>query len=99
MSVSKWFKRVMVKFRAWRDGVKAKIEALKPGPDIPDAPVAETGEWPLACQKIEAAMVTPLFVMRDTAQVKAQAKALAAGGYNAVASLVDLQSGRNYIFP
>lgn len=98
MSVSSWFKRVMVKFRAWRDDVKGAIEeAAKPRPEpVPDAP---TGEWPLACTRIEAAMVTPLFVMADVAQVKAQAKALKAGGFNAVASLVDLQSGRNYIFP
>jgi len=98
MSVSKWFKRLVLKFRAWRDAVKGAIEeAAKPRPEpVPDAP---TGEWPKACARIEAAMVTPLFVMRDTAQVKAQAKALKAGGFNAVASLIDLQSGRDYIFP
>ena len=100
MSVSKWFKRLAEKLRAWRDDVRAaieeRIEAAKPKPE---APPESSGEWPLACQKIEAAMVTPLFVMADVAQVKAQAKALKAGGFNAVASLVDLQSGRNYIFP
>jgi hypothetical protein len=101
MSVSKWFKRLVLKFRAWRDDVKAAIEeAAKPRPEPgTETPHAPTGEWPLACTRIEAAMVTPLFVMRDTAQVKAQAKALKAGGFNAVASLIDLQSGRDYIFP
>lgn len=50
--------------------------------------------------KLRAAMVTPMFVYRDTSMVRSQAAALKAAGYNAVASLVDLQTGegqRDYI--
>ena len=50
--------------------------------------------------RLRAAMVTPMFVYRDTSLVRSQAAALKAAGYNAVASLVDLQTGegqRDYI--
>lgn len=50
--------------------------------------------------KLRAAMVTPMFVYRDAALVRSQAAALKAAGYNAVASLVDLQTGdgqRDYV--
>lgn len=50
--------------------------------------------------RLRAAMVTPMFVYRDTSMVRSQAAALKAAGYNAVASLVDLQTGegqRDYI--
>ena len=50
--------------------------------------------------RLRAVMVTPMFVYRDTSLVRSQAAALKAAGYNAVASLVDLQTGegqRDYI--
>jgi hypothetical protein len=47
---------------------------------------------------IRAAMVTPLFVMRDADTARLQAEQLAGSRiYNSVASLVDLQRGRPYI--
>lgn len=56
-------------------------------------------DWPKACSKINAAMITPLLVYSDNNQVKKQAKALADSKYyNSVCSLVDLQAGRGYIF-
>jgi hypothetical protein len=60
-----------------------------------DSPAAR----PLACTFIRGAMVTPMFVYLDSGQVKSQSAALKSAGFNAVVSLVDLQSGRSYIFP
>ena len=50
--------------------------------------------------KLRCAMVTPMLVYRDASLVRSQAAALKSAGYNAVASLVDLQTGegqRDYI--
>ena len=69
------------------------------------------GKWPEAgysmssspaspADRIRGAMVTPMLVYSDTSLVCRQAAALKAAGYNAVASLVDLQTGagqRDYI--
>lgn len=103
--MSKWLKSLMEKFRAFRDSVLEKIKgetetpSTPTNPDTPSIPDVPDGEWPKACTRIEAAMVTPLFVHNTPATVSAQARALKAAGYNAIASLVDLQTGRNYIFP
>jgi len=54
--------------------------------------------WKKPESKIRAAMVTPLIVMKDGGKCKAQAKQIAGSKhYNCVATLVDLQRGRNYI--
>ena len=50
--------------------------------------------------KLRAAMVTPLFVYANTVIASRQAATLKAAGFNAIASLVDLQTGdgqRDYI--
>lgn len=99
--MSKWFKRLMEKFRAFRDSVIEKVKGdteAPTNPDTPSTPDVPDVEWSKACTRIEAAMVTPLFVHSTPATVSAQAKALKAAGYNSIASLVDLQTGRSYIF-
>ena len=54
--------------------------------------------WPKAVSFIKAAMITPLLVYKDNKQVSKQAEKLAKSKhYNSVASLIDLQEGRNYI--
>jgi hypothetical protein len=106
--MSKWLKSLEDQFRKLRDKVLALIKGASDDPTTPDTPSTPDtpttpevpdGEWPKACTRIEAAMVTPLFVHNTPATVSSQAKALRAGGFNAIASLVDLQTGRNYIFP
>ena len=66
-------------------------------------PVEVDGDAPasdITADKLKAVMATPMFVMRDNSVVRRQAAQLKAAGYNAVASLVDLQTGegqRDYI--
>lgn len=62
--------------------------------------VAFLRRWPKACKQIHAAMVTPCAVYKNAKQVTRQARQLRKSGlYNCVCTLVDLQSGRSYIFP
>lgn len=72
-----------------------EIQAEEPTTPEPATP----GTWPVACARIEAAMVTPMAVYADIAQVRSQCAVLKAAGFNSVATLVDLQSGRDYIVP
>jgi len=56
--------------------------------------------WPDATGDIKAAMITPMLVNKNNSAVKKQARQLKESKhFNSVASLIDLQSGRNYIFP
>ncbi len=49
--------------------------------------------------RLRCIFVTPLFVMRDADKVRKQVAQIVEGNrYNAVASLLDLQRGRDYIF-
>lgn len=51
-------------------------------------------------QDMKCAMVTPLAVIKDNGNVKKISKQLAKSkNWNSVCTLVDLQSGRSYIFP
>lgn len=73
------------------------LAALEPGEAGPDTP-AQTNAWPKACAELKCAMATPLFVMRDTEMAAKQAAQIKGSGkFNSIASLVDLQSGRDYI--
>lgn len=51
--------------------------------------------WPGACKQLNAAMVSPLIAYRDAKQVSGQCEDLAKSSrFNAVAPVVDMQSGR-----
>lgn len=91
-----WYKDLVAKLKKWWASIQPSFSEPDPvDPVDTDTPVV----WPAPCTFIRAAMVTPMFVYQDAVQVKSQSAALKAAGFNAVASLVDLQSGRNYIFP
>lgn len=88
------------RFREVAFGVLAKLRGVT---DDEGEPVEVDGDAPasdITADKLKAVMATPMFVMRDNSVVRRQAAQLKAAGYNAVASLVDLQTGegqRDYI--
>lgn len=88
------------RFREVAEGVLDKLRGVT---DDEGEPVEVDGEAPasgITADKLKAVMATPMFVMRDNSVVRRQAAQLKAAGYNAVASLVDLQTGegqRDYI--
>lgn len=67
----------------------------------PVPPIVTPGKWNPAVSTIRAAMVTPIFVMKDINVVRQQARQIAtSGNFNSVVGLVDLQTGpseRQYI--
>jgi hypothetical protein len=74
----------------------------KPEGGTAPAPVSPVvGSWKPAASSIRAAMVTPLFVMKDLKATRQQVSQLAtSSNFNSVVSLVDLQTGpteRQYI--
>jgi hypothetical protein len=87
----------------FRDVAEGVLDKLRGVTDDEGEPVEVDGEAPasgITADKLKAVMATPMFVMRDNSVVRRQAAQLKAAGYNAVASLVDLQTGegqRDYI--
>lgn len=56
-------------------------------------------KWPDAAKEIRAAMITPIFVMRDAKRVRDLCRKLKnSPHYTCANGLVDLQDGRDYIF-